>query len=334
MSAFKKKDDKKTEIQKVEERREEVLAKGRKFKYPLQWTHHRIVISTIIIAATAAIALIVICWAALYKFGATEAILFNVTKVFPLSVATVDGVQVPFSDYLMLYRSSITSAERQSGGQLSGDLTAISNDYKRSALTDAEKYALALAYAKDLKIEVTEAEVEEEFNNHLRIGGVDRSEEAFTKIINDNFGLTKTEYERMLYLSLARAKVEASIDNQAGDVAAQVERLLSENGNDYAAVYNELGDLIVYEDTGGLVDNKNIDGGRASVAMNLAPGESSGKFISMNGDGYYFVKLKDKTDSKVDFTSIKVPFREFDQRFVVLKEDGKITEAIEIGPVE
>ena len=50
MNLLKKKAEKKTEQEKVEERREEVLATGRKFKYPLQWTKHRIVISTALIA--------------------------------------------------------------------------------------------------------------------------------------------------------------------------------------------------------------------------------------------------------------------------------------------
>ena len=49
MKLFPKKEEKKTEKEKVEERREEILAKGRKFKYPLQWTRHRIVINTILI---------------------------------------------------------------------------------------------------------------------------------------------------------------------------------------------------------------------------------------------------------------------------------------------
>ena len=128
MALGKKKDDKKTEKEKVEERREEVLAKGRKFKYPLQWTHHRIVISTIIIAVLVCIFMVVGGWAALYKIGMTDTLLFNVTKVFPLSVATVDNENVPFSDYLMFYRSSMTSAERQSGGQMNGNPESVRNN--------------------------------------------------------------------------------------------------------------------------------------------------------------------------------------------------------------
>ena len=42
-------DIKKTEREKVDERREEVLARGRKFKYPLQYSKHKLVFNTIII---------------------------------------------------------------------------------------------------------------------------------------------------------------------------------------------------------------------------------------------------------------------------------------------
>ena len=65
--------------------------------------------------------------------------------------------------------------------------------------------------------------------------------------------------------------------------------------------------------------------------MKLEPDQSSGKFVSANGDGYYFVKLVKKTDSEVDFASIKVPFKEFSKRFDGLKEEGKISEYINNG---
>ncbi len=50
----------------------------------------------------------------------------------------------------------------------------------------------------------------------------------------------------------------------------------------------------------------------------------------MNGDGYYFVKLVKKTDTEVNFVSIKVPFTEFDKRLNTLQEEGKIKEYIKI----
>ena len=106
--------------------------------------------------------------------------------------------------------------------------------------------------------------------------------------------------------------------------------MLQSNGNDFQAVATELGDQIIYEETGGLVDSKNIDGGRATEAFKLEPGQSSGKFLSMNGDGYYFVKLLNKTDSEVNFASIRVPFTEFSKRFDALKQNNQITEYISV----
>lgn len=332
MKLLSKKEEKKTEKEKVEERREEVLAKGRKFKYPFQWTRHRVVINTILIALVVFAMIFIGGWLALYRIGMTDQLLFNITKVLPLSVANVDGEEVRFSDYLMLYRSSMTSIERQSGSQFDEpSFEELRSEYKRSALTEAEKYAYAAKLAKASDITVSQEEVAAEFDRHLKIGGIDRSEEGFIKIIENNFGLDKSEYDRMLYLTLIKAKVEMDIDTNANKIASRVETLLAENGNDYKAVADQLGGEIVYEETGGLVDNRNIDGGRASEAMKLEPGESSGRFVSMNGDGYYFVKLIKKTDSEVDFVSIKVSFAEFAKQFAALKEDGKISEYISIS---
>ncbi len=331
MSLFKRKDEKKTEKEKVEERREEVLAAGRKFKYPLQWTRHRIVINTILISLVVFAMIFIGGWIALYRVGMTNDLLYNITRILPLSVAKADGEDVRFSDYLMLYRSSMTSIERQSGSQFdNSSYESLRDEYKRAALTEAEKYAYAMKIAKEKGITVSDEEVAKEFERHLKIGGIDRSEESFTKIISDNFGLTKSEYEHMLYLTLIKSKVEAETDDTANEIATKVESLLAENGNNYQSVAEQLGGAIIYEETGGLVDSKNIDGGRASEAMKLEPGQSSGKFISINGDDYYFVKLIKKTDSEVDFVSIRVPFTEFDQQFATLKEEGKISEYINI----
>lgn len=325
------KKEKKTEQEKVDERREEVLATGRKFKYPLQWTKHRIVVSTILIAVITISIVVVAGWLALYRFNMTDDMLFRITKILPISVANVDGERVRFSDYLMFYRSSITSIERQSG-QVDNEssVDTLRAQYKRAALTEAEKYTYAVKLAHENDITVSDDNVVKEFERHLHIGGIERSEESFVKIIEDNFGLNKEEYQRMIYLTLLKAKVEEKIDEKAEATAIEVEKMLADNGGDYKAVAETLGDKIEYEETGGYVSAQNIDGGRASEAIRLEPGGQSGKFVSINGDGYYFVKLIAKTDTEVNFVSIKVPFTEFQTRFDALKENGQISEFIEI----
>lgn len=333
MKLIKRKDDKKTEQEKVEERREEVLAAGRKFKYPLQWTKHRVVVNTVLITIVVLGIIITSGWLALYRFNMTDEMLFRVTKILPVPVAEVDGNNVLFSDYLMLYRSSIISIERQSSQNDSrGSLDDLRAQYRRAALDEAEEYTYALELAKELEIEVTDEEVKSEFERHIKIGGVDRSEESFLKIIDENFDLSKSEYERMLYLTLIKSKVEINIDENANKIAARVESMLASNGGDYKAIAEALGSAINYEETGGMVSNQNIDGGRANEAMKLEPGQESGRFLSMNGDGYYFVKLIKKSESEVNFVSIKVPFTEFEKRFNALRTDGKITEFITPSP--
>ena len=329
------KKDKKTEQEKVDERREEVLATGRKFKYPLQWTKHRVVMSTVLIAFIVIAIVITSGWLALYRFNMTDDMLFRITKILPVSVASVDGEAVRFSDYLMLYRSSITSIERQSG-QVDNEASVedLKSQYKRAALSEAEKYTYAIKLARENNITVSGDEVKTEFERHLHIGGVERSEESFVKIIEDNFNLSKSEYERMLYLTLLKAKVEEKIDINASEIADEVETMLKDNGGNYTAVAETLGEKITYEETGGFVSAQNIDGGRATEAIKLEPGGQSGKFVSINGDGYYFVKLIDKTETEVNFVSIKVPFMEFQTQFDKLKEDGKISEYITVGPEE
>ena len=326
-----KKEDKRTEKEKVDARRAEVLAKGRQFKYPLQWTKYRVVISTVLIAIVTIAILVVSGWLALYRFGMTDEMLFRVTKIFPVPVAVVDDEKVKFSDYLMFYRSSITSIERQSGQvDNQGSVDALRLQYKRMALDEAEDYAYATKLAHEQDITVSDEEVVGEFNRHLKIGGADRNEQSFLKIIEENFGLSREEYDRMLYLTLIKEKVEIAIDEDADHIADEVEKLLTANGSDYAAVASSLGDKIIYEETGGYVSNQNIDGGRAAEAFKLEPGGQSGRFVSMSGDGYYFVKLIKKTDTEVNFVSIKVPFTEFERRMDALREDGKITEFVTI----
>lgn len=332
MKLFKsKKDEKKTDLEKVEERREEVLAQGRKFKYPLQYTKRRIVINTVLITAVVVAFLAVGGWLALYKFKMTDEILYRVTTFVPVSVANVDGEKVRFSDYLMLYRSSISSIEQQSGALGNDeDSDFVRNQYKRAALSDAEEYAFAAKIANERGIVVSDEEVEDEFNRHRQVGGVDRSEDGFLKILNDNFGLSKSEYKRMLYLNLVKAKVMVVIDETANSIAEEVERELESNGGNYRGIAETFGEKITYEETGGLVNNKNIDGGRATEAMKLEKDGQSGRFVSMNGDGYYFVKLIDKTDNEVNFVSIFVPFKEFNQQFETVKGEEKIKEFIEL----
>lgn len=328
MSLFKQRP--KTEREKVEERREEVLAHGRKFKYPLQYAKHKLMINTIIVALVALVLMIVIGWAMLYKLQDTGDMLYRVTQVIPVPVAEVDGARVRYSDYLMIYRSNLMTAEQQ-GGQLgnSEDDEAVRRNYKQAALYAAVEYTYALKLGEERGITVSETEINEAFDEHRKVGGVERSEEGFLKILRDNFGMNKSEYRRMLYLTLMRAKVAQAVDETALAQAEEVERLLTENDNDLRKVADSI-EGVDYEETGRLVDNMNVDGGRSTMAMTLEAGQVSERFLSSNGDGYYYVKLVDKTSSEVNYGSLKIVFSEFDEMVADLYAADKVEAYIDL----
>ena len=323
--------ERKTEREKVEERREEVLSRGRKFKYPLQYAKHKLVINTVVIAVVGVVLLMVTGWAALYKFQDMGDIMYRISWVVPVPVAKVEGKSVRFSDYLMTARSSLTTLDQQSGLDTKAeDRAAMTSGYKRQALTQAEELTYALKLGEELGLTVSDEEVAAAFDEHRKVGGAERSEESFLKVLNTNFGLSKSEYERMLYLSLMRSKVEQAIDKEAEATAKRVEQILKENGGDFEKVKEALGEKVEYATTGGLIDNKNVDGGRSAKAMSLAAGEMSGRFLSTNGDGYYFVKTMEKNEMQVSYASLYVKFTEFAKRFEDVKEAGMVREYIDV----
>lgn len=324
-----KRDAKKTEKEKIEERREEVLSRGRRFKYPMQYSKHWLVFITIALAFLALAGSVTYSYFALYKTKQVNDVIYRLTTIIPAPVANIDGKNVRYSDYLMLYRSSITPIEQQNGA-IGDDENAesLKNYYRRTALDMAEEYTYAIKLANELDIKVTDEMVDQALLAHRKVSGTERSEESFTKVLKDNFDLTIQEYRRILYLSLIKVEVSKSIDKDAENKAIEVETTLKKHENDFQKVAEEL--KLEYEDTGGLVSIMNVDGGRSAAAYELEPGQVSGKIVSSGGDCFYYIKLLEKSKEQVKYASIKIPFTEFDKRIEELKNSNKIKEYIDI----
>lgn len=319
--------------QNIEESREEIISKGKKFKYPFQYAKHRLMINAILIGVVAIGAFALVGWVQLYKAQNTGEVMYRFTRALGLSVAEVDGVKVRFSDYLMLYRSSIASVERQQGkfddSESSKQQMAY---YKRQALTSAEDYTFAMAKLEEAGKSVTDEEIDEIIEEHKIIDGEKRSDEAFEGIIRDNFGLSIKEYRRLIMLSLAKKKASVEFDKDAKSLADEIVVALAENNNMEAVAKkydgNELISYEIVED----VEYLNLDSGRATTASKLENvGDISDCFVSKNGDGYYIVKLLGKSETKVSYASIWIRFKWLDTEMTKLRDDGKVTEKIDLN---
>lgn len=316
----------------IEESREEILAKGKKFKYPFQYAKHRLMINAIAIGIVAVGTFVAIGAFQLYAAQNTSEVMYRFTRVFGLSVADVDGVKVRFSDYLMLYRSSVASVERQQGAFDDSDTSKEQKEYyKRQALTSAEDYSYAMAKLEKAGKGVTEAEIDEVIDEHRIIDGEKRSNEAFEGIIHDNFGLSIKEYRRLIALSLAKKKASIEFDKDAKSLSEQIfELTLTEKNFEKIMEAYKGSEALSYEIVEG-VETSNLDSGRAVAAMKLENvGDISEPFASKNGDGYYIVKLLGKNDGKVSYASIGIRFRQLDNEMTKLRKDGKIHERIDL----
>ena len=242
--------------QNLEESREEILAKGKKFRYPFQYAKHHLVIITILISIVALTTFCIIGWFQLYKAQNTSDVMYRFTKAFGVPVAKIDGVSVRYSDYLMLYRSSIKSIERQQGAlDNSEDSKRLRDYYKRRALDSAEEYSYAMAKLEELGKPVSEAEIDAVVNEHKTIDGEMRSDDAFNGIIRSNFGLDMGEYRRMIKLSLAKKNYSAEIDTKANQLVEAITKDL-ETSKDLKAIAKkyENNEIMELESLSELVD--------------------------------------------------------------------------------
>ncbi|MBR6166719.1 SurA N-terminal domain-containing protein [Candidatus Saccharibacteria bacterium] len=333
-----KKDKKKVVTQQnLEESRDEILSKGKKFRYPFQYSKHRLVNNAILIAVLAVIAFGFMCWFRLYKAQDTGDVMYRFARTFRMPVAKIDGVNVSYGDYLMLYRSSIKSIEHQQGTlDDSKDSERLKAYYKRQALSDAEDYAYAAAKLAEANNKVTDEEIDEVIHDHKMIDGEERSDAAFQGIIRENFGLSMDEYRDMIRMTLSKKKYAESIDKTAQKMAKEVQAAIDGGEKDFAKIeeaYKE-NDIFSFESLSEMVDATNLDSGRAAMAMSLKEvGDISPRFVSKNGNGYYFVKLTERDGSKVKYDSIWIRFTELDKALEGLRADNKVEEMIELKDV-
>ncbi|MDR2336775.1 MAG: SurA N-terminal domain-containing protein [Candidatus Nomurabacteria bacterium] len=315
----------------IEEHRDEVLSKGRKFRYPLQYEKHKIIINATIISVLLMVALVVLAYVDLYKMNNYSDASYGIVKIFPLPVAEVDGEKVLYSDYLMQLRSSIRIVELQEGAGSLDDKTKVEY-YKRQSLNNAIHNAYAMKLAKELNIKISREQIDTAFRERRKVGNVEISEKKFlTDIIEGDYGLSRSEYERMVIeIPLIRQEVLVKIDETATELKDGLEARLEKDGSNFDEVLGQFVDEVTVESSGGMVDVMNLDMGRAVKAHSLEVGQVSSPFLSNSGDCYYFVKLLEKDDTRVSYISVKIPLTELQKRINAFIEAGKIKEYIKI----
>lgn len=321
----------------VAEHRERILAGGRRFKYPVQYARHRLVINAIIIGVTALILVICLVWWQLYPLQNTSTFFYRITRVVPLPVATVDGAPVRYSDYLVGFRSQEHYTIHIEGTDLyQKEYKQQLDFFKRRALDNAIADTYAAKVAQERDITISDKQVDEALKRQRKARDGEISKEAYDASVLDHYNLTPEETREMTERSLLRQEVAYNIDTIAAKQRDQVvEKLKKEKDFDKVAASIPAKDNAkVQSGVTPLVPSSNQDGGLAEMAAKLDVGKASEVFRSTNGDGYYIVKpLEKDNNGRVSYAYLKIPLTVFDSQLQKLKDEQRISEYINIPEV-
>jgi SurA N-terminal domain len=337
LAKFRKKDDagqSRITNETVAEHRERILAGGRRFKYPVQYARHKLVFNAIIISIVAIIILVAVGYWQLYPAQNTSTFMYRVTKVLPLPVASVDGQSVPYSDYLMKYRSSVHYLEQKEQISLKSEDGKRRIDFiKQKSMEDAVADAYAAKLANERDITVSDAELEVFLKQQRQSTDGEVSQQTYDAVVLDYYGWNADEYRYATKSKLLRQKVGYAVDKSASATADSVAGQLKIAGASLqaiAAATNASGGTQLAYGASDWVPKTNQDGGLALAASKLERGAVSGVIKSTTGDGYYFVRLIDSDDTRVNYEYIQIPLTEFAKQLAAIEKADKVDTYITI----
>lgn len=317
----------------VAEHREQILAGGRKFKYPIQYARHRLLINSILVFIAALILAVAVLWWQLYLAQNTGGFFYRVTQLLPLSVASADNQPVPYSDYLMEYRSSMHWLQQKSRGFSfnSQDGKRLSEHFKRQSLNKAIENAYAQKLAKQNSINVSEKDIDNFVDQTIASSSSrNLSRQSYEAVLSDSYGVSPSEYRSIVRYAIIKQRVSFFIDNKAKKKIEAAQKALQSGStfDNVVVTYSDESLAKITKGDVGFVAKGNQDQGLARAAVKLQKNQISG--IIEGTDGYYIVKLIDTKEDQVRYARIKVSLAAFDEQLASLKNQKKVIEYIKL----
>lgn len=306
------------------EHRERILAGGRRFKYPVQYQRHKLVINAIIIGIGTLILLTALLWWQLYLVQNTSDLMYRITRVLPVPVASIEGQQVRYSDYLLKYRGAMHYLVERERLNVSTDDGRRQSDFvKDRELRDVVADAYAAKLAKEKNVTVSDVEVEELLKQQLEQDGI--SQDSYNATIMDYYGWSPSEYREIIKKKLLRQKVGYAIDERAEQTSKTVGDRIKAGQTDLKALSTTVtseGSQVTYGALGWLPKTNN-DGGLTAAASKLSAGQVSGVIRPTTGDGYYYLKVLEVNETQVNYEYIQIPLSVFNEQLRGIEESNR-----------
>lgn len=319
----------------VAEHREKILSDARKFKYPLQYTKHRILLTSIGIVIIASISFLGFAGWQLYVVQNTDKFIYRLTQAIPVPVASADGDWVSYSDYLRELRSSIHYFSTKEAVNFNSDDGKRQLEYqKRLALDKAIEGTIVAKLAKQEGLSVTSKELNDFIDAQIGNNKLGLSRDAYAQVISDYYDWSLDEYGQSVKKQLLRKKVSAQLDKDARKRAEDAAKSL-QSGTDFGKLATEVSEdnatKVLNGDAGVLSKNATDPSGLIAEALKLQPGQVSN--VVEGVDGFYIIKLIEATEDDVHFAKILIKYTYLDQKIAELKDQGKISEYIKVAPI-
>lgn len=315
----------------VSEHRDEVLKKGRRFKYPFHRSKHRVAIISVILVVLGLILLTLFTSYQLYRRQSTGTFTYRVTQIFPFPVASVNGWRVPYESYLFELNSSLHWQEKYGTTDLrSPDGQRQIEYWKQESLNKAMANTIAKEFAAQHTITVDEAEIDEAIERVRAVGG------DLETILADQYGFGEGEFRRLKRDALLREKVAHALDKDAPRRAQEALQRVR-GGTAFATVARESSDDMESKQSGG--DIGVVEKGRANVPpeveaaiFRLQKGQTSE--VVATAKDYYIVRVIDKPDaSRARVAIILIRVKDMTEYLKEFQDQGNIRKFIKIEDV-
>ena len=316
----------------IEEYREKILAGGRKFKYPVQTSKHKILwisLATVLLAL-----LIFVGWiyVALYHAQSTADFFYDVARISPLPVANVDGQNVNYGDYLRRVRADIFYYKTQENTDLTTKANRKELNYnQRKELNAAEFSAYAQKIANARHIVINNNIVQQTIDQQLSYDKIDNN--ALTRTLSSYYGWSMDEYSDAIRSQLVVQQASFAVDTKAKNEADSIHKQLVAGADFATLAKNDSDDQTTRNNGGEMTGTTDSKLAQFLIAKNFKVGQISdvGEYIGNDGTlSYIIVKLIAKDGNNMTVGMIQINLTQLTHDFDKLRQDHKITEYISV----
>lgn len=308
----------------INEHREEILGRARKYIYPLQHSKHRVVLISMAIFITVTVIFFSYCAAALYKLRINTGFLYGVTKVIPFPIARSGGKFIAYENYLFELRRYTHYYVTQQKLDFKSDAGKQQlADFRRRAMNKIVDDFYVKQLAAQRKVSVSNQEIDQVIaivRSQNRLGS---SDQVFEDVLRDYWGWRLDDFKRSLHNELLAQKVIANLDRQANLRALTALNELKA-GADFADVAKKYSDDLDTKTNGGEFGypisrtTRSLTAQTTDALFKLKPGQFSD--IINTGNGLEIVKNIETNGDRIRAAHIIFNFKDINSYLNDFKE--------------